>query len=170
MIRLLALFAAAGFTMSAASADNGSSVFSAHLTGFRETTSILTNGTANFSAVVRNNTMSYKLTFSGLTSNATQSHIHFAQPGVNGGIFVWLCQSATNPSPVATTPMCPAAGGTVTGTITAADIVAVPTQNVVAGDFNELLRIVRAGDAYANIHTTMFPAGEIRGQVSFGLH
>lgn len=167
--RVLALMAAVGFTVTVASADSSASVFSTRENGFHETTSILTDGSGTFTAVVRGNTISYRETFSGLTSNATQSHIHFAQPGVNGSVVVFLCQSATNPSPIATTPQCPAAGGTVTGTLTAADVLAVPTQNVKAGDFAGLLRIIRSGDAYANVHTTNFPAGEIRGQIRFGV-
>jgi hypothetical protein len=177
-IRILALCAVAGFTVSAASADNGPTVFSARMNGFNETTSILTNGTGTFTAVVRGNTLAYRLTFSGLTAAATQSHIHFAQRGVNGNVFVFLCQSATNPSPVATTPVCPAAGGTVTGTITSADVLGVPAQNITAGDFQGLLRILRAGRGYANVHTAAgpnntspgFPAGEIRGQIGFGFN
>src|SRR6266540_1721427 len=64
-------------------------------------------------------------------------------------------------------PACPDGpdhSGEVTGTWTAADILAVPAQNVSAGDFAGILRILRAHEGYANIHTTLFPGGEIRGQ------
>jgi len=57
---------------------------------------------------------------------------------------------------------------TVTGTITAADIQAVPDQNVSAMDMATALRIIEAGDAYVNVHTSKFPAGEIRGQIRAG--
>lgn len=92
-----------------------------------------------------------------------QSHIHFAERGVNGGIFVFLCTNLGNG--LAGTPACPASGGTVTGTITAADVIAVPGQNITPGDFAEVLRILRSGDGYVDVHTVRFPAGEIRGQV-----
>ena len=56
----------------------------------------------------------------------------------------------------------------MTRTVTAADFVALSAQNVTAGDFAGALRIIRSGDAYANVHSVKFPAGEIRGQLHLG--
>jgi hypothetical protein len=163
--RVLALCAVIAVTISVASADSGSDGrLAANLSGFHEVTSILSNGSATFRADVTSTSLTYTLTFSGLTSPAVQSHLHFAQSGVNGGVFLFLCGSAASPGP-AGTPTCPANGGTVTRTVTGAAILALPANNLTAGDFQGALRIIRNGDAYANIHTTMFPAGEIRGQV-----
>jgi hypothetical protein len=53
----------------------------------------------------------------------------------------------------------------VSGTITAASILAVPTQNVPAGNFGVLLAALISDTAYTNVHTANFPGGEIRGQV-----
>jgi CHRD domain len=53
----------------------------------------------------------------------------------------------------------------VTGSWTAASIVAIPGQNVTAGDFDALTAALGSNTAYANIHTVKFPAGEIRGQM-----
>lgn len=100
------------------------------------------------------------------------AHIHFAQPGVNGGIFIWLCGSAKAPGPTGT-PTCPAGGGTVTGSVTSAAVqsllsppqAAGASQNLNPGDFAGAIRILQSGDAYVNVHTTNFPGGEIRGQV-----
>jgi hypothetical protein len=36
------------------------------------------------------------------------------------------------------------------------------------GDLAPAEKAIRAGAAYANIHTTKFPAGEIRGQIRRG--
>src|SRR5207253_5640564 len=80
--------------------------------------------------------------------------------------FIWLCQTATNPSPTSTTPTCPAAGGTVSGTVTATDVQKISGQTLRGGNFNDAIAIIRSGEAYANVHTTNFPGGEIRGQVS----
>jgi CHRD domain len=53
----------------------------------------------------------------------------------------------------------------VTGTITPASILAVPGQNITAGDFGALETILESNTAYGNIHTNNFKAGEIRGQL-----
>ena len=165
-VRVLAIVAVLGLTIVSTSADQGSNASAkAKLSGFNEVTPKLTNGTGSFKATINGGTLTYTLTFSGLSTDATMAHIHFAQRGVNGNIFLWLCDSVGKPGP-AGTPHCPAAGGTVSRSVTAADIQAVPDQNVSAGDFAGAIRIIRSGDAYANVHTTKFPGGEIRGQVS----
>jgi CHRD domain len=166
-IRVAVALSVIGLTASAASADAGSANLSARLSGFSEVPPNLTAGSGSFHATVQGTSLTYKLSFSNLSATATQSHIHFAQSGVNGGVFLFLCGSAATPGP-AGTPTCPAAGGTVTRTVTAADLLAVPAQGVAAGDFAGVLRIIRSGDAYVNVHTTTHPAGEIRGQVQVG--
>ena len=50
------------------------------------------------------------------------------------------------------------AGGTVTGEIDAADVIGPAGQGIAAGAFNEILAAMRAGDAYANVHSTKCPA------------
>ena len=54
----------------------------------------------------------------------------------------------------------------MTGTITAADIVGPAGQGIEAGSFDEAVRAIRAGAVYANVHTTRWGGGEIRGQVN----
>jgi hypothetical protein len=39
-------------------------------------------------------------------------------------------------------------------------------QGIAAGEFAEIVRAIRAGRAYANVHSTKFPGGEIRGQIN----
>ena len=96
----------------------------------------------------------------------TQSHIHVGQLGVNGSIVIFLCQTATNPDPTGLAPPCPQEG-TVSGTITAANVIAGSTapQQLAAGDLPAVVAAIRAGAAYANVHTTPSPGGEIRGQI-----
>jgi CHRD domain len=111
-------------------------------------------------------TIAYEVSYRDLEGTVTQSHIHFGQRSVNGGISAWLCETATNPSPSASTPTCPAPGGTVTGTITPLEVVGPSVQGIAAGEFEELVAAIRAGRAYANVHSSKFPGGEIRGQIN----
>lgn len=165
-VRTLAIAGVLGLVFTTALADEGATNFSTSMTGFNETPPILTNGSGSFHATVQGNAISYTESFSGLTSPVTQSHIHFGERGVAGAVFVFLCTNLGNGP--AGTPACPAGGGTVTGTITAASVLHVGAQNITAGDFAGLLRIIRSGDGYVNVHTVNFPAGEIRGQLRAG--
>ena len=49
---------------------------------------------------------------------------------------------------------------------TPADVVGPNGQGIEPGSFAEILRAMRAGHSYANIHTTRWPGGEIRGQIN----
>jgi hypothetical protein len=153
-----------------ATAQNDDATYSARLSGFNEigpinnnSGAILTDGTGRLQLEVSPNSVAYTLTYSNLTSNALQSHIHFGKKHDAGGIMVFLCSNLGNGP--AGTPACPVSGGTVTGTLTAASVVAIPTQNVTAGNFTALLAALHSDAAYVNVHTANFPGGEIRGQV-----
>jgi hypothetical protein len=137
----------------------------ARLTGFQEVPAVSTGAVGEFRAKVnRDNTeFTYELSYDGLRGNVTQAHIHLDQRGVNGGVSLWLCGTATNPGP-AGTPTCPQSG-TVSRTVSAVDVVGPAGQGVAAGQLEALLRAMRAGVTYANVHTTMWPGGEIRGQI-----
>jgi len=168
ILRFTALVAVLGITVMATNADEGTVPFRAKLTGFQEVPPKLSPSTGTFEATVIGSTLSYTLTYTKLSSPVLQAHIHFAQPGVNGAIFLFLCGSATNPGP-AGTPTCPPEGGTVSRAgVTASDIIALPAQGLTAGDFAGALTILESGDAYVNVHTTMHPDGEIRGLVRMG--
>jgi hypothetical protein len=108
-----------------------------------------------------NQTLWFQLTYSGLSSPVVQSHIHLGKNHVAGNVMVFFCSNNNVPN----VQPCPADGGTVTGTITAASVLAVASQNVSAGDFDALTDALSSNTAYANIHTMKFPAGEIRGQI-----
>jgi len=168
ILRVAALVAVLGLTIAATNADEGTATFRAKLTGFQEVPPKVSPSTGRFEATVTDGKLSYTLTYSKLSSPAFMAHIHFGQPAVNGGIFLWLCGSAAKPGP-AGTPTCPPNGGTVSRTgVTAADIQPVADQNLSAGDFAAALSILANGVAYVNVHTTNFPGGEIRGFVRSG--
>jgi hypothetical protein len=110
-----------------------------------------------------NRLINYQLTYSGLSSNILQSHIHFGKRHVPGGVMVFFCSNLNNGP--AGTPVCPNPSGTVTGTIAAASVVGPTAQGVPVGDFAAVLAALQSDTAYGNIHTQNFPAGEIRGQI-----
>jgi len=149
--------------------------YSAKLSGFQEvgglgageTGAILSTGQGTLKLSVDKNaeTLTYSLTYSGL-ANVLQAHIHFGKNHVAGGIMVFFCTNLSNGP--AGTPTCPNdAGGevTVTGTVTATGVVGPTAQNITPGDFAAVVAALASNTVYGNIHTTKFPAGEIRGQV-----
>jgi hypothetical protein len=150
----------------------------ARLDGFQEVPSLSTSGRGRFLARVnRNGTeVEWRLSYSGLESPITQSHIHFNQRALNGPIVVFLCTNLGNapagtivdPCPsIAEGPMGTTFGGEVEGSFEAADVTAGgAAQGLEPTNLPELIRAMRAGATYANIHTTGRPPGEIRGQIS----
>jgi hypothetical protein len=138
------------------------------LTGYEESPSVSTTATGEFTATIApdGKSIQYTETYSGLQASVTQSHIHVGQLGVNGSVVIFLCQTSANPDPTGLAPQCPQEG-TVSGTITPSNVIAgsTATQQLVAGDLTAVLTAVQAGAAYANVHTTVSPGGEIRGQI-----
>ena len=135
--------------------------FSASLAGGNEVPPINSAGTAAFDMTIRD-TITFSLTFSGLSSPLIFAHLHFAPSKVAGGVMIFLCGGGNQPA-------CPAAtSGTITGTITAANVTGPGGQGINPGDLNSALEAVRSDLSYANMHTTMFPGGEIRGNVQRG--
>jgi CHRD domain len=47
----------------------------------------------------------------------------------------------------------------------APSIRSLPTQQLAAKDLAAVITAIQAGAAYANVHTTVSPGGEIRGQI-----
>jgi hypothetical protein len=136
------------------------------LTGYQEVPAVSTLATGRLDLKINSagDSIDYTLSYSGLQADVRQAHIHFAQKSVNGPIVVWLCDTATVPGPSGT-PKCPQAGS-VSGTITSANVLAAPpAQQLAAGEILEVVAALRAGAAYTNVHTAVSPGGEIRGQI-----
>jgi hypothetical protein len=53
----------------------------------------------------------------------------------------------------------------VNGVVTAADVIGPAGQRIAAAEFAEVISAIRSGVAYANLHSSKFPGGEIRGQL-----
>jgi CHRD domain len=138
------------------------------LRGFEEVPALSTPAGGFFTATVNEDgsEMTYELSYVNMEGDVTQAHLHFAQRGVNGGIMVFLCSNLGN-GPFGT-QVCPTDNGTVTGTIRAVDVInSAAAQGVSQGELFSVLRGIRGGVVYANVHTTIFPGGEIRGQLQF---
>ncbi|MEA2364456.1 MAG: hypothetical protein QOD71_3601 [Thermoleophilaceae bacterium] len=136
------------------------------LTGFQEVPAISTDAGGKFRAKLRTSSqeIQYELSYAHLTGAVQQAHIHLGQRAVNGAISVFLCSNLGNGP--AGTQACPAAPATITGTIRPADVIGPAGQGIDPMQFDELVRAIRAGVTYANVHSATFPGGEIRGQLN----
>lgn len=148
----------------AAHAGHDAINFRAQLIGLNEVPPTNSRGTGQLHAQISadESTITFTLTYQDLTDAPLFAHIHFGQSRVNGGVMVFFCGGGGKPA-------CPAApSGTVSGMITAADIVGPAAQGIQpapTGDFADVIRAIKTNRAYANVHTPQFQAGEIRGQV-----
>ena len=160
--------AVAGGSALASGRDHGGGSFATRMNGYNEVVgpgSISTVGRGTFSAKLDKgaNTITYRMTYV-LENPATVSHIHFAQRHVGGGVVAFLCGGGGKPA-------CPSGVGqaaTVTGTIAPANVVGPESQGIEPGSFDELVRAMKAGAAYVNVHSSRWPLGEIRGQIGRG--
>jgi hypothetical protein len=139
--------------------------FKARMNGYQETPAVSSTGVGEFRAkLVEPEKIHFVFRYAGLEGGASATlpfaHVHFGQRSVSGGVSFFLCGGSTKPV------LCPYPAGTVEGDITPADVIGPGGQGIDAGQFAEILRAMRAGDAYANIHTVRWPLGEIRGQIN----
>ena len=114
--------------------------FSVPLSGAQQVPPVTSpgNGTADFTFDPATRGLSWSITFSGLSSDATMAHIHTGTAGKNGPVVLWLSTRGTPPS------------SPITGSATL-----TPAQ----------VAQLKAGQWYVNVHSKDHPAGELRGQV-----
>ena len=153
-------------------AQGGFRKISELLNSYEEVPSVSSTGNGEFNARISNDgsRIDWELSYSDLEGAVQQAHIHVGNKGVNGGISVFLCTNLGN-GPAGMQP-CPAPPATISGTIFAADVspnipatAAARTQGVNTGEIGELIRAMRAGATYVNVHSTLWPGGEIRSQI-----
>ena len=155
---------ALGFGAGAAQADNKLRV---QLSGYEETPSTLSSpGSAEFEARISGgeDSIEWTLSYRDIPTPVLQSHIHFGQRALTGGISIFLCTNIGNAPAGTVTAACPATGGTIGGVITANDVVGPAAQGIAPRELAEIIAAIRAGYAYVNIHSQAFPSGELRGQ------
>ena len=115
--------------------------FSVPLSGAQQVPPVASpgTGTANFTWDPATRGLSWSITFSGLSSDATMAHIHTGTAGKNGPVVLWLSTRGTPP----------ASPFTGSATLTPAQA-----------------RQLAAGVWYVNLHSKDHPAGELRGQLA----
>ncbi len=139
-------------------------IFTATLSGLNESPANASPGTGFAVVTINGNFMTVNITFSGLLGNTTASHIHCCiPPGSNG-------QVAT---PTPSFPGFPS--GVQSGTyLQTFDLTLAASYNpgfitahggTVAQAQADFIAGLLAGQTYFNIHTNLFPGGEIRGQL-----
>jgi CHRD domain len=161
----VAALAAVSVAGTVAVAGGGNSIRE-ELTGYQEDPLVRsTTGNGSFKARIneRAQEISYSLSYADLEGNVTQAHIHFGGRHQSGDISVFLCTNLGNGP--AGTQACPTAPATITGTIRPLDVIGPAGQGIAAGEFGELVDAIRAGVTYANVHSSLYPAGEIRAQL-----
>jgi hypothetical protein len=141
-----------------ATASGGGEEFRGRLVGFQEVPAISTKGHGNIQLELTNGQIRYRLAYDEMSSDVLFAHIHFGRWATNGGVSAFLCGGGG-------APVCPARSGVVQGTIAASDVVGPVDQGIAEGELRELLRAMFARATYANVHTELFPTGEIRGQI-----
>lgn len=172
-LTLLALGVAAG--------DDGHRSFRAfaQLVPTEEVPALSSVASGRFRATIdrANQTISYELSYEGLEGAPAQAHIHVGQRRVNGGVSVFLCGNApaVPPATFPQPPACPPSPATITGVLTAANIVGPAGQGIApsvgtVNEFDELVNMIGQGLSYANVHSDKFPGGEVRGQVQIDRH
>ena len=154
-----------------ATAHNGSDddafTVSKRLSGYREVPAIssVASGSVRLRVDPAAGTIEYTVRYANLEAPVTQSHIHFGAKTEAGGVSAFLCSNLGNGP--AGTPACPTTNpGEVSGTLTAASVVGPAGQGIAAGELSELFAAITADLTYVNVHSTKFPAGEVRGQLT----
>ncbi|WP_173427732.1 CHRD domain-containing protein [Aneurinibacillus tyrosinisolvens] len=131
-------------------------MFSARLRGAEEVPPVSTNAKGKFFARLLEDGRSLAFTLEiEEIRNAFVGHIHLGRRGVNGPIVVFLFGPLRHPISVRK------GAATVTGTITRENLVG-PLQG---HSLRTLIRQMRLGNAYVNVHTRQNPNGEMRGQI-----
>lgn len=96
--------------------------------------------------------MTVKLSLFNLPTGTTAGHIHIGPKGVAGPVVLDFGFPAGRTGDLS-----------VTFSLTSRDFRPRPEIGIVTMD--DAVQAIVGGNAYVNVHTTTFPAGEIRGQI-----
>ncbi|MGR8932007.1 MAG: CHRD domain-containing protein [Gammaproteobacteria bacterium] len=141
-------------------------VFSFNLSGDNEVPAVVTPGSGNGSVIFDLNaqTMRVIVSFSDLLGTSTAAHIHCCAPaGTNVAVATMLPSFAGFPLDVT--------NGNYDATFDLSDDSTYsPSFLIASGDSvtvarDSLLEGMQNGQAYFNLHTSLFPGGEVRGNI-----
>lgn len=131
--------------------ENGN--FTTQLSGDQEVPSADTQarGVGIFKYNQDNSALAFKLNVAQL-QDVRFAHVHLGKKGVNGPVVATLRGDRIN--------------GRVNGVYATGNITKDDLQGLLDGGIIDILReAMRTGNAYVNVHTDRFPAGELRGQL-----
>ncbi len=145
--------------LSCGGSSGPSNNFAATLNGANEApTPVTTAATGTCTLTLSGTTVNYTLSATGLSASVTGGHIHVILQNNVGPVVVNFL--AITPAPAGATAF------SVNGSFTAANIAPNTGLNPPVVTLDDLIAAIRAGNAYANIHTTGPNAGgEIRGKL-----
>lgn len=146
----LALLSLVGVASAEAQVRN----FTAQLSGGNETPGVVTGsgGVATITLDTATQTVTYRVDVYNMPSGTTAAHFHAGGPGVAGPVVVNFTVATNISNDFA-----------IAGTATAADLVPRPAQGI--NSWDDFIQALTLGQVYVNVHSTVNPGGEIRGQV-----
>ena len=138
----------------AAAAEAQTMQFTALLSGASETPGIASGagGTATVTLDTATRSVTYKVDVYNMPSGTTAAHFHAGGPGVAGPVVVNFTVQSNISNDFS-----------ISGTATAADL--VPRQAQGIGSWEDFVQALTLGQVYVNVHSTVNPGGEVRGQV-----
>src|SRR5260370_21253152 len=155
----LAVLLFCNFSTQANNNDDGALRFSTQLSTYNEVPTKANDAHGTFRAKLTEDgtTLSWTLTWSGLSGPPLVAHIHFCLKGANYPVMTFFCGGPKRNPDIPQKHDCPqTTSGSITGTTTAADIIPLNTagptdQALDLDDFAGFLRALGAWSAYANI-------------------
>jgi hypothetical protein len=152
---MLPLFVTALVAFGAGSASAQQFTLTATLTGAGETPAVINTGAFGSATVLVDmtaRTVTYTVTVFNLPSGVTASHIHAGAAGTQGPVVV-------NFAPVANSSN----DFSFTGVVPDTAFALQPGIGIRSAD--DMFQAILGGNSYVNVHSTVNPGGEIRGQL-----
>jgi hypothetical protein len=142
-------------------ANADSITYTAILSGANEVPPTPTTGTGSATFILTGDSLFINEAFSGLTGPPAAGHIHCCAPvGVNAPVAVPFSGLPSSTSGTFTNTV----DLTLASSYTAAFITA--SGGTAADAETALINALNSGNTYSNLHTALFPGGEIRGQIA----